>query len=72
MELNTHRFNNPDKGAVTYAIVHRALWEFLVAVDTIEDESEQEKLRREIFERLVAIPICILYHDNSLSVAKMF
>ncbi|KAG9311279.1 armadillo-type protein [Chiua virens] len=42
-------FNNPDKGAITHAIVHRALWEFLTAVDNAE-ESEQEKLRREIFE----------------------
>ncbi|KAF9804283.1 hypothetical protein IEO21_09437 [Rhodonia placenta] len=43
-------FNNPDKGAVSHAIVHRALWEYLSTVNTIEDEAEQEKLRREIFE----------------------
>lgn len=45
------RFNNPDKGAVTHAIVHRALWEYLVAVAETGDEAEQEKLRREMFER---------------------
>ena len=44
-------FNNPDKGAVSHAIVHRALWEYMSAVASVEDEAEQEKLRREMFER---------------------
>lgn len=44
-------FNNPDKGAVSHAIVHRALWEYLSAVASVEDEAEQEKLRRDMFER---------------------
>ncbi|KAI6000909.1 armadillo-type protein [Pisolithus albus] len=43
-------FNNPDKGTVTLAIVHRALWEYLAAIYDVEDEREREKLRREIFE----------------------
>ncbi|KAF8123007.1 armadillo-type protein [Boletus edulis] len=43
-------FNNPDKGTITHAIVHRALWELLSAVDSIEEESDKDKLRREIFE----------------------
>ncbi|KAI6130912.1 armadillo-type protein [Pisolithus croceorrhizus] len=43
-------FNNPDKGTVTLAIVHRALWEYLTAIYDLEDEHEREKLRREIFE----------------------
>ncbi|KAI6004365.1 armadillo-type protein [Pisolithus orientalis] len=43
-------FNNPDKGTVTHAIVHRALWEYLATIHDVEDESEREKLRREIFE----------------------
>ncbi|KAF6752057.1 armadillo-type protein [Ephemerocybe angulata] len=43
-------FNNPDKGAITHAIVHRALWEYLAALLDLPDEAEQEKLRREIFE----------------------
>lgn len=46
------RFNNSDKGAVTHAIVHRALWEYLLAVNETSDEAEREKLRREMFERL--------------------
>lgn len=45
------RLNNPDKGAVTHAVVHRALWEYVSAVSTIQDETEREKLAREIFER---------------------
>ncbi|CDO74224.1 hypothetical protein BN946_scf184721.g3 [Trametes cinnabarina] len=43
-------FNNPDKGAVAHAIVHRATWEYLAVVSEIEDEAEADKLRREIFE----------------------
>ncbi|KAI0635454.1 ARM repeat-containing protein [Trametes polyzona] len=43
-------FNNPDKGAVAHAIVHRATWEYLAAVSEMEDAEEAEKLRREIFE----------------------
>jgi pumilio family protein 6 len=44
------RFNNPDKGAVTHGIIHRVLWEYLVAVNDLPDEAEQERLRREIFD----------------------
>ena len=44
------RFNNPDKGAVGHAIVHRALWEYLQEIKN-DDEAEAEKKRREIFER---------------------
>ncbi|KAG1830439.1 armadillo-type protein [Suillus variegatus] len=43
-------FNNSDKGAITHAIVHRALLEYLAAINDTEDESEREKLRKEIFE----------------------
>ncbi|KAI0785215.1 ARM repeat-containing protein [Abortiporus biennis] len=43
-------FNNPDKGAVSHAIVHRILWEYLCTINDIEDEAEREKLRREMFE----------------------
>jgi pumilio family protein 6 len=45
------RFNNSDKGAITHAIVHRALWEYLLALEDVSDEAEREKLRREIYER---------------------
>ncbi|GBE84550.1 ARM repeat-containing protein [Sparassis latifolia] len=43
-------FNNPDKGAVAHSVVHRALWEYLTAINGLDDGTEQEKLRREMFE----------------------
>ncbi|KAF8625336.1 hypothetical protein AX17_006878 [Amanita inopinata Kibby_2008] len=46
----TSIFNNSDKGAVTHAIVHRALWEYVCVINEIADEAEKEKARREIFE----------------------
>jgi len=42
--------NNPDKGSVTHAVVHRALWEYLEALCELEDEVKREILWREIFE----------------------
>ncbi|RXW23549.1 hypothetical protein EST38_g2310 [Candolleomyces aberdarensis] len=47
---NIHRFSNPDKAAITHAIVHRALWEYLNALSSLPDEAEQEKMRWEMFE----------------------
>jgi pumilio family protein 6 len=35
---------------VTHAVVHRALWEYIVAVNDSPDEAEGEKQLREIFE----------------------
>jgi pumilio homology domain family member 6 len=52
-DSSINSFNNPDKGAITHAIVHRALWEYLMAVSDTADEVEQEKLRREIYERYI-------------------
>lgn len=49
-------FNNSDKGAVSHAIVHRVLWEYLSAINENEDEAEREKLRREVFETCVRSP----------------
>ncbi|KAK7052431.1 PUM-HD domain-containing protein [Favolaschia claudopus] len=43
-------FDNSDKGAVTHAVVHRALWEYIVAVNESPDQVEGEKQLREIFE----------------------
>jgi len=48
-----YSYNNPDKGAVTHAIVHRALWEYMSALHDIPEEAEREKLQREIFESYV-------------------
>jgi hypothetical protein len=58
MLFNPDRFNNPDKGAITHAIVHRALWEYLLAVNDTPDEVEREKQRREMFERFLLILSC--------------
>ncbi|KAJ6617539.1 puf family RNA-binding protein [Mycena sp. CBHHK59/15] len=49
-EALTSIFNNSDKGAVRHAVVHRALWEYISAVNDIPDETEREKQRREIYE----------------------
>ncbi|CAE6377945.1 unnamed protein product [Rhizoctonia solani] len=45
-------FNNPDKGAVSHAIVHRVLWEYLNELVLLEesDKEEVERLRRELFD----------------------
>jgi len=48
--LIRRRLNNPEKGAVTHAVVHRALWEYLSTLCELENEAEREKLWREIFE----------------------
>ena len=53
MLIPRRRFNNSDKGAVSHAIVHRVLWEYLSAVNDME-EAEAEKFRREMFETCVA------------------
>lgn len=45
--------NNSDKGAVSHAIFHRALWEYLSQVNEIENEELQEKMRRSVFEGCV-------------------
>jgi pumilio family protein 6 len=54
MTANAPSFNNSDKGAITHAIVHRVLWEYLAAVNDLPDEAEQERLRREVFDTYVS------------------
>ncbi|KAF9218484.1 ARM repeat-containing protein [Gyrodon lividus] len=65
-------FNNPDKGAITHAIVHRALWEYLTAVNDIEDETEQEKLRREIFENCQDVLAEMVHTKDGSRVVREF
>ncbi|QRW07626.1 pumilio homology domain family member 4 [Ceratobasidium sp. AG-Ba] len=38
-------FNNPDKGAVSHAIVHRVLWEYLAELALIEESRKRERWR---------------------------
>ncbi|KAF9647619.1 hypothetical protein BDM02DRAFT_3245662, partial [Thelephora ganbajun] len=42
--------NNPEKDAVTHAVVHRALWEYLSSLIELENDVEREKLWRKMFE----------------------
>jgi len=53
-------FNNPDKGAVSHAIVHRALYEYLLELRSLPSEEEGEKARREVFEKCVLLPRFLL------------
>ncbi|CAE6443792.1 unnamed protein product [Rhizoctonia solani] len=45
-------FNNPEKGAVSHAIVHRVLWEYLNELALLEESDKDEvgRLRRELFD----------------------
>ncbi|KLO06152.1 ARM repeat-containing protein [Schizopora paradoxa] len=42
--------NNTEKSAVSHSIFHHVMWEYLSEVNHVEDETEREKLRREVFE----------------------
>ncbi|TFK69241.1 ARM repeat-containing protein [Pluteus cervinus] len=65
-------FNNPDKGAITHAIVHRALWEYLHALEAVPDSAEQEKLRREIFETCQDVLAELVHTRDGSRVARHF
>ncbi|KAI9438552.1 ARM repeat-containing protein [Lactarius indigo] len=43
-------FNNPEKGPIRHAIVHRALREYLTEIARISDDGEREKMYNGIFE----------------------
>ncbi|KAF9479209.1 ARM repeat-containing protein [Pholiota conissans] len=64
-------FNNSDKGAVTHAVVHRALWEYLTAVNTFE-EVEQEKLRREMFDSCQEVLAEMVHTKDGSRVVREF
>ncbi|TFK32301.1 armadillo-type protein [Crucibulum laeve] len=65
-------FNNSDKGAVTHAIVHRALWEYMIAVNTLTDAAEQEKLRRELFESCQEVLAEMVHTKDGSRVVREF
>ncbi|KXN85890.1 Pumilio homology domain family member 6 [Leucoagaricus sp. SymC.cos] len=65
-------FNNPDKGAVTHAVVHRALWEYLTAINSLSDEAEREKLRREIFESCQELMAEMVHTKDGSRVVREF
>lgn len=64
-------FNNPDKGAITHAIVHRALWEYVSALDGLPEE-EQEKLRREMFETCQEVLAEMVHTKDGSRVVREF
>ena len=51
------RLNNTEKGAVSHAIFHRVLWEYLSQLNVLENEDEKERLRRELFETCVVFSL---------------
>lgn len=61
MILTHHRLNNPEKGAMTHAIVHRLLWEYQEALCELENEVEREVLWREMFQ---AYDIRYTFHES--------
>ncbi|KAG6889216.1 hypothetical protein C0992_006026 [Termitomyces sp. T32_za158] len=65
-------FNNPDKGAVTHAVVHRALWEYLSALNDVPDETEREKLRREMFETCQEVLAEMVHTKDGSRVVREF
>ncbi|PPR04486.1 hypothetical protein CVT24_013095 [Panaeolus cyanescens] len=65
-------FNNSDKGAVTHAVVHRALWEYLSAINDIPDEAEQDKLRRDMFETCQEVLAEIVHTRDGSRAAREF
>jgi pumilio family protein 6 len=68
-------FNNSDKGAVSHAVVHRALWEYLSTINVLLDETEGGKLRREMFDRYeeyFVLKFCVnLEHSCQDDLAEM-
>ncbi|KAF8884117.1 puf family RNA-binding protein [Infundibulicybe gibba] len=65
-------FNNSDKGAVTHAIVHRALWEYMSVIDTIPEEPERDKLRREMFESCQEVLAEMVHTKDGSRVVREF
>lgn len=74
--LTRYRFNNSDKtNGITYAIVHRALWEYLSAINEstiVPSETEREKLRREMFESCHEILAEMVHTKDGSRVVREF
>ncbi|KAF9043743.1 ARM repeat-containing protein [Hymenopellis radicata] len=65
-------FNNPDKGAVTHAVVHRALWEYIVAVNEIPQDEERDKQFREIYETCQEVLAELVHTKDGSRVVREF
>ncbi|KAL1745908.1 armadillo-type protein [Schizophyllum fasciatum] len=65
-------FNNPDKGALTHAIVHRALWEYVAAALAHPDRAVGEKLYREAFDMCEDVLAEMVHTKDGSRVAREF
>ncbi|KAI0045954.1 ARM repeat-containing protein [Auriscalpium vulgare] len=65
-------FNNPDKGSVRHAIVHKALLEYLTAVNETEGEAEQQRLRLEMLESCQELLAEIVHTKEGSRVVREF
>ncbi|KAG5644467.1 hypothetical protein DXG03_008368 [Asterophora parasitica] len=65
-------FNNSDKGAVTHAVVHRALWEYLSALSDVPDDAERDKLRRDMFETCQEVLAEMVHTKDGSRVVREF
>ncbi|KAE9402210.1 ARM repeat-containing protein [Gymnopus androsaceus JB14] len=65
-------FNNPDKGTIQHAIVHRAAWEYLTALNTLQDVGEAEKMRRDLFENCQEILADMVHTKDGSRVVREF
>ncbi|KAH8107264.1 ARM repeat-containing protein [Phellopilus nigrolimitatus] len=64
--------NNPEKGAISHAIFHRVLWEYLVEVNALDDEALQEKLRHELFEACQEVLAEMVHTKDGSRVVREF
>ncbi|KAF5391242.1 hypothetical protein D9757_003012 [Collybiopsis confluens] len=71
-------FNNPDKGAVRHAIVHRVIWECLDVLGRMQDSGnaedavEAEKLRRDLFDNCSELLAEMVHTKDGSRVAREF
>ncbi len=52
--------------------MHRALWEYLCAINDVSDESEQERLRREVFESCQEVIAEMVHTKDGSRVVREF
>ncbi|THH04911.1 hypothetical protein EW145_g5179 [Phellinidium pouzarii] len=64
--------NNPEKGAISHAIFHHVMWEYLVQVNELDDEALREKLRRELFEACQEVLAEMVHTRNGSRIVREF
>ncbi|TIA71756.1 hypothetical protein E3P91_02342 [Wallemia ichthyophaga] len=64
-------FEHSDKGAVSHSIVHRALWEYMSALDLVYDQVEAGKKRKSLLEDCnEVLPEIVHTRDGSRAVRE--